>query len=187
MKVKIFQNNPNGLMVADYSRIMKQPSFRCILFTKILSTVSGDITLFIDTNQRIAESSLEQLESCLQQMQIRYDIMRAETNPKQFFGFTLPSSKKKPLKEKKIVMELNGNAFPKELFDVIRVYDLSFGFGKKKTFEELCEDYRLDNASVLCNPESFHESLYDSAVCQCLKSSFNVEGFIREAENEISI
>lgn len=187
MKLIIRENKSNGEMHVEYAKVVKQPYFRYCLLTKILASIRQDITLFIDTNQCIDTKPVEQVEAFLQQMQIHYCSMRAESNPRQFFGFAIAKNKKGPLREHKIVLEMPENTFSRELYEVIQGYDLSFGFGRKKTFEELCMDYKQDNASVVFNPESFQESLYDSIICECLRSSFNVEQFAREAENEVTI
>ncbi len=186
MKV-ITRRNANGEMQVQYVKGANQQYFRYCLLKNILAGKNQDITLFIDTNQRIAEKPVEEIESYLQEKQIRHTVILTESNPKLFFGFSVPASKKKAWREHKIIFELPGNAFSKELFDIIKCYDISIGFGKSKPFEVLCENYRMDNALVVFNTESFAESLYDSVVCECLRSSFDVEQYIRITENEIAI
>jgi hypothetical protein len=183
----IIREKTNGEMVVQYNRIANLTNFRYCLLKSILASTNDDITLFIDTNQRIASKPMEQLESFFEQMQLHYVTARAESNPKQFFGLTLPRNKKQPLREYKIALELPDNTFSREMFDTLKSYDLSFGFGKNKTFEALFEDYKLDNGLVVFNTECFKQSLYDSAVCECLRSSFDIDQFVRKAENEITI
>jgi hypothetical protein len=186
MRAKIGQN-ANGETTVNYARVHNIQNFRYSLLKKILASSNRDITLLIDTNQRIDEKPFEQIESVLQQLQIHYFSTLTETNSKQFFGITMPKNRKKPFREYKIVMELPDNIFSRELFESIKGYDFSIGFGKNKSFEAICEDYKTDNFLVVFNTEIFQDSIYDSIVCEGLRSTINVEQFVGIAENETSI
>lgn len=187
MKVATRQNKKTGEMNVEYANVANQPSFRYCLLKSIIESIDLDITMFIDTNQSVASKPIEQIEAGLQQMNLRYYSMLVPSNPQIVFGLKMSQNNKRPINEHKIVLELSGNAFPKELFEIIKNYDNAFGFGKNKPFEELCSDFRLSNGLVLFNKDYFQESLYDSVVCEALRSSFNVERFVRLAEYEMAV
>lgn len=174
-------------MNVEYAMVANQPSFRFCLLKNIIESMDLDVTLFIDTNQRVEPKPIEQVEDGLRQMNLRYNSTLVPSNPRKFFGIHLSLNNNRPMNEHKIVLELSGNAFPKELFEVIKNYDIACGFGSKKPFEELCGDFRLNNGLVLFNKTYFQESVYDSIVCECLRSSFSVEQFVRVAANEMAI
>ena len=186
MKVTTRQNKKTGEMNVEYAMVANQPYFRFCLLKNIIESMKMDITVFIDTNQSIRSKSIEQVNAGLQQLNLRYHSMLVESNPRNIFGLRI-SVNKRPMSEHKIVLELSANTFSKELFETIKNYDIAFGFGKNKSFEDLCGDFRMSSAMVLFNKEYFQESMYDSVVCECLRSSFHVEQFVRMAANEVAV
>ncbi len=186
MKVVTRQNKDTGEMSVEYAFVANQQNFRFRLLKNIVGSMDTDITILIDTNQRIVKKSIEQLEAGLQQLNLRYKTMITQSNPRNIFGLRISISKA-PMSEHKVILELSGNDFTRELYDTLKNYDIAFGFGRQKAFDEICGDYRLDSGQVLFNKAYFMETLYDSVVCECMRSSFHVEQFVRMVENENAV
>lgn len=179
MRAKVKKNKHTGETLVEYLSAAEKASGRFETLEKLLRGHS-DITIFIDTNQRISDLSAEEAAGVLGLLGIRHKMFPTEANKRSFFGFSLNISLKNKQKQKEhiFILNISSEQFTRELFETLLMrYDIAVGIGRKKDFDEICESLHLDASEALFNREYFEESVYDSILCSCLRCSFDIEKY----------
>ena len=173
MKVK--KNKKTGELIVFYDGGLASGENRL----RILSAIAwrgGDVTVIVDTNQRIGAKSADEIEKYLNEAGIRYKSVAVCANKSKLFGMIETSPRGKKANERLIIIDLEKGRFGEELFGLIKNYDIAFGLGRAMPFEQTCDAIIQDISGVLFNKTYFEESVYDSVVCSSLRCSSGIKG-----------
>ncbi len=187
LKVSI-KTKKNGEVFTDYCMAAQPAVFRYHLLKSIINDMATDMTVMIDTSRR-RETKTDLLdEAYLSQMHLRYAVLPVYANPGQFFGISLNLIRQKAeMKEKRMIFELTGDAFSKPLFDKLTDCDIAIGFGREKSFEELCAHWMTEGEGILFDRSFFKDSIYDSVIYTRLRSTFSTENYLEAIADEMGL
>lgn len=182
MQTIVRKDKQSGEMTVEYFRVSDKYTFRFELLRRILQNET-DITIILDTNSQAQKRSDAQIEETLARLNLQYITKPLEANPTAFFGVFIRSKTKKIYK-KLIVLSVSPEQFTRELFDsLLSGFDIAIGLGKQRPIEEIAEYLKLDVDEVLFHRTYFRQSVYDSIICTCLRSSFDIGDHLSEMEN----
>lgn len=187
MKVKVRKDKKSGETKVEYYKAVDQTNFRYSLLEKIIADIDKDMTVIVDTNQRMKQEPIEQIDKFLEQTDLINFVAPIKKRSNKLLGFNidkLSKNKNKSL-ERLVVIEISPSQFTKELFKTCFAnYDISVGIGNKKSFKEICDENRFGfNGEILFSKEYFEQSIYDSVVCAILRCSYDVEKYVLEVKN----
>lgn len=151
---------------------------------KSIALEKVNITLVIDTNQRMAESQTESTIAGLKAVGIEPFVAAIPANPQHLLGFKYTPNKSRS-RESLIVFMVSTDRLTPELFDVLCVYDIAACFGSKKPLEDICEELRIEGITMA--DELFDEVYYDSAVCSSIRCSFDAQKTIKDTVDEMGL
>lgn len=152
---------------------------------KMIIASEPDVTLIVDTNQRVGEKPFE-IEGFLDAQGIAYSIMPIKPNKSKFLGFSVEFGSKKKT-EKILAAQLSAVQFSKELYDTyLDCYDIGIGIGRQKPLKEVCELLSSDE-DVLFNPQVFMKSIYDSVVCSSVRSTMDIGDYVEAVKHEVAL
>jgi len=173
MKVK--KNKKTGELIVFYDGGFASDENRLRILSGI--TRSGaDVTVIVDTNQRVGAKSADEIEKYLSETGIRHKSVAVNANKSKLFGMIETSPRGKKAAEKLIIIDLKKGQFNEELFGLIKNYDIAFGLGRAMPFEQTCDALMRDMSDVLFNKTYFEDSVYDSVVCSSLRCSSGIKG-----------
>lgn len=177
------EKSGNGMRV-DYYRVKDKDTYRFLLLSLILKEIDKDITMYIDTNQRLSDTNIEGFIDYLRNNKMALEEMSIPAKDVKMFGIAigrLMNTKKKKKKETALVFEFNKELFTRDIFDqYLRGVDVCIGVGQKQDFYDVCEKLFSDPDEVLFNADYFEDFMYDSAVCSSLRSTFDVKKHVKE-------
>ena len=187
LKIKV-SKSPGGDIFTDYARVSRSLNFRYLLLRKIVADAAADMTIMVNTNQRIEGSVCLLDEDYLKAMNLQYIIVPVTTNPRPFFGVMIKrKSRNGQWAEKRILFDFTCDDFTEEWFNKIRNCDIAIGMGRKKTFEETCVYWKTEGEGILFDTQYFQNCLYDSVLCTRVRSTFNTERYVREIADEMGV
>lgn len=182
MKARV-EKSGNGMRV-DYYRVKDKETYRFLLLSSIFKDIEQDITMYIDTNQRLSDTNIEGFIDYLRNNGMALEEMSIPAKDVKMFGIAigkLMNTKKKRKKETALVFEFNKELFTREVFDqYLQGVDVSIGIGRKKDFYDVCDKLFSDPDEVLFNADYFQDFMYDSAVCSSLRSTLDVKKHVKE-------
>ena len=187
-KVKI-DKKQNGEVFLDYCLVARPSIFRHCLLKHIVCSAGMEVMVMVDTNQRTPGKPLPLNEVWLEQARLRYAVMPAQANAQSIFGVNLSKLPGRSAKqtEQRIVIEFSGGAFPDEMLETLRNYDISLGFGRKKSFDEICQRFGAIGDAMLFDPKYFEDGLYASAVCARIRSTFGLNEHLEAVKYEVGL
>lgn len=193
MKAKVVKNKRTGETRIEYYRVKNKNSFRYNLLKNIFTDTNLKISAIIDTNQFVPDADtnsqitedkpFDYIEDILKENGIAYRHFKTETNSTKFFGISTDIIKKKRKKSERIyVIKLNNINFTNQLFSsLFSCYDTGYGIAASINIDELTEALKTEGFNDVLYSESFFvKSIYDSVVCSSLRSSFDVETYVKE-------
>lgn len=181
--VKIKFDKRTNETTADYYNVIDKKAFRfCLL--KNMAQGKDDITIVIDTNQRVCDQQTENTITNLQSAGIEALVMAIAANPQHLLGFKY-TLKKSRSRESLLVFQVSADRLTPELFDELCIYDIAACFGLKKPLEVICEDLRLEGITMA--DELFEKVYYDSVVCSSIRCSFDAQETIKETADEMDL
>ncbi len=188
MKIKIKKDKKSNEMLVEYFKVVDKANFRYNVLQKIICDTDNDMTMIVDTNQKIDNLPKEQIVDYLEPSGMRYSITSVRHNNQKMMGFNIDKiiNKKNKTKESLFIVELSADSFTKEFFQTcLSNYDLAIGIGSTKSFEEICEIMKFGfNSEIMFNKEYFEQSIYDSILCGMLRCSFDIEKHVLEAARQ---
>lgn len=195
MKAKVVKNKRTGETRVEYYRVKNKDSFRYNLINNIFKDTDLQITAIIDTNQLVTDTDansentkdkpFDYIEGILKENGIVYRHFKTETNTTKFFGISTDIIKKKRKKSERIyVININSINFTNRLFySLFSCYDTGYGLAANTDIDELIEALETEGFNDVLYSESFFaQSIYDSVVCSCLRSSFDIEKYVKETK-----
>jgi hypothetical protein len=183
----IIRKKQSGEFYTDYCMAAKPRDFRRRLLKNIIMDATVDMTVMVDTNQRSAGSPIVD-DAWLEQAHMHYTAIPAQSDAQQFFGInTSRFLRRQKFTEKKIIFELPCGRLPDDLLEKLEYCDIAIGFGQKKHFRELNEYWGLKGYDILFDRTLFQDYLYDSIVCNRMRSTFSPEKYLRGIADEVGI
>jgi hypothetical protein len=187
MKVRIRKVGDTGETLVEFLDNVQAGKVRFNLLKNIIYDKS-DVTLIVDTNQRVLDKTAIPAENYLAGSGIMHKIIPVDANRVNFFGIPMRIPQKKSESEKLFIMNISTDQFTEELYRFcLENYDLTMGFGRKKTWEETCVLLGFNNNAVLSDLRFFEDRIYDSIVCSVIRSSFDIRKYVEAATNENAI
>lgn len=187
-KVKV-KTDKSGETIVDYGKVSEPLGFRGNLLSRLLYDTATDATLVIDTNLRIPSADETFDELAFKVLGLNFTVLPVKLEPVMFFGVKMNKQllEKTRWTEKKIIIELAHETDIRQLIEMIGYYDLSIGFGRKVSFEEICQIYRAGGEELIFNASFFADSLYDSVICARLRSTLGLERYVEAIKNEMAL
>ncbi len=184
MKVKARMDQKKGQMTAEYHVVIDKHQFRLSLLKRVLAGVPGEKVLMVDTNQRVAAVSTDEVVEALPRAGYGVLVLPVAANPQTIFGFSY--SKKNKLTEQLILVSLADGDVPDDnILSLLLAYDIAVGIEPSKTLQELGN--MLCVGSPLFGSGLFKQDVYDSIVCGTVRSSFDISSYIKETTDEMGI
>ncbi len=185
MKVKTKTDRRTGQMSAEYYDITDKKQFRVRLLQKIMEAAQGETVLMVDTNQRLADASADELLETLKRSGLEPLVLAIAANSQHFFGFNYSPKKKRAL-EKLILISFDGGTVPgEEALSALAAYDIALGIRPDKTLQELGN--LMSIGTPLYGSGLFRQEMYDSILCATVRSSFDISRHIKETTDEMGI
>ncbi len=176
-KIKITRHPEDNSMLVNYFNHKNATNFRYSLFKEILNETDEKVVFILDTNRKIKEFEIEEIEARLREENIFFIKSPIKAIKRKFFGFQIFNFRKKQEEKLAYVLffELSKDQFNQTLFEeLLYAYDLTFGFNKKKELTEIQSLYLIDFTQVLFNQEVFENTIYDSIIFAQLRSSMEI-------------
>jgi hypothetical protein len=183
MKIKIRTNRDTGEIIVNYYKVRDAHSFRYNLLKNVLSETKGNITLMVDTNQRIEDRTKEEIEAVLRDKNIKYVTYFTNSNDTKFFGINIEKlgKKKKNDSESVFLLDIVNENLTQGLFsDFLSSYDIAIGIDRNKDFNQICESGRFGIGEMLFKKEYFNDSIYDSVLCTTIRSTIDISEKAKE-------
>ncbi len=185
MKVKNREGRQANESIVQYKSRRESELYRFRLLKRIIES-EPDVTIIVDTNQRVKERPFGEIEGFLQNEGIEYKLMPASLNNVSFFGFKLKPSRKTG-HESLLVAKLTSDKFTQSFYTAyLDCYDIALGIGRTKPVKEICEQL-LIGQDVLFSTQFFRDSVYDSVVCSMMRSSIDVKKHVEAMMNEVAL
>lgn len=182
MKARV-EKSGNEMRV-DYYRVKDKDTYRFLLLSSIFSDINKDITMYIDTNQRLSDINIEGFIDYLRTNGMVLEEMTVPAKDVKMFGIAigkLINTKKKRKKETVLAFEFKKELLTREIFDqYLYGVDISIGVGRKQDFYDVCDKLFSEPDEVLFNPDYFEDFMYDSALCSSLRSTLDVKKYVKE-------
>ena len=177
-RIKITQQKDNAGTLVNYFNHKDATSYRYALLNEIINNQSGNIVLIIDTNRKIKDINLEEIETTLEKNGIGFLKSPIKSTKRRMMGLQFLNFRKK--KEDKpayvFFFEIGEEKFTEEFFNsFLYLFDISIGFDCQKELSEIQSLYLADYNHVLFNEETFFKTVYDSVIFSQLRASFDIE------------
>jgi hypothetical protein len=106
-----------------------------------------------------------------------------------YFGFKLSGGPGRIGNEpqKRIIIDMGGGVLTEKLFGLMAHNDVAVGMGRKKTFEQLCEAYRVGGEMIIFDRDCYEYSLYDSVVCARIRSTIDLSPHLEAVKHEMGL
>ncbi len=185
MKIKAKLDRQTGQMKIEYYAIPDKMRFRSHLLQKVLKEAQDQTVLMVDTNQRLTDSSAEDVLTALKNDGLEPLVLPVASNPQKMFGFSYTPRKNKR-REMLIMVSLPAGAVPGDgALSALLEYDVAVGIAPNKTLQELGN--LLCTGTPLFGSGLFQRDMYDSIVCTAVRSSFDISQLIKDMKDEMGI
>ena len=184
-KIKITRHPEDNSTLVNYFKHKNATAFRYSLFNQILKESKENIVLILDTNRKINELEIEKIEARLKEENIIFLKSPIKAIKRKFFGLQFLNFKKNKAEKPAYVLfvELTNEQFTESLFtEILSMYDLGIGLGKKKDLSEIQSLYLVDFNHVMFNQEVFENTIYDSVIFSQLRSSIEISSIVEKIE-----
>ena len=185
MKFKTRTDRRTGQISVEYYAVADKKQFRVRLLQKILEAAQGETVLMVDTNQRLANASSDELLDTLKRTGLEPLVLPIAVNSQHFLGINYSPKKKKAL-EKLILIRVDGGTVPaEEALSALVAYDIALGVGPEKPLQELGN--LMSIGTPVYGSGLFQQEMYDSILCATMRSSFDITRLIKETTDEMGI
>ncbi len=185
MKIKTRLNRQTGEMSVEYFVITDMKRFRLRLWQKVLADTQLDVVLMVDTNQRITETSVEDLMNALISGGVEPLVLPIAANQQRLFGISYTPKKNKAQENLFLISLAKGTVPDENALSALLEYDVAVGIGPGKTLQELGN--LLCTGTPLYGSGLFEREMYDSILCAAVRSSFDISQIIKEMKDEMGI
>jgi hypothetical protein len=183
MKVKISRNK-SGETLVDYLNVEERQSFRFRLLQKVLDRLNNNAMLLVDTNQRVAQQTAQEILDSLRQAGIDPLAIKIPANPQTFFGFPMKSWNKKAV-EYILAVDLAEQPLTEQIFKPLSGCDIALGIHQT---EPLTNQLGMVGTNPLLLLDTcFDNKLYDSILCTRIKSNLDISEYVKEVIHEMGL
>lgn len=182
MKPKITRNRKSGEVVVSYFHVNDVYHFRLALLGRIIDGADTDITVMVNTNQCKTRLEFEEIECALDKAGIAYDSWPVDENAKRLFGIRTDILRKgKAKKQKLYVATISPDKFTEDIFrHLFQYYDILLGFSRLMDYAKILEALKVESYDeVMFNKKYFENSVYDSVVCESIKSTIDIAPYVK--------
>lgn len=183
MKIKI-AHSKTGETQVNYIQIRNIQAFRFRMLKKIIENSGNQAVLMMDTNQSIHKDAGLSILEGLRQAGLDPYAIKIPANSKSFFGVQV-NFLSKSQSEYFICLDLKGEPFSEKIFEPLSVCDIAVGINQK---EPIINQFGMVSTDPMTLMKTGFESyVYDSILCLCMNSNFDIGRYVEEIGHEMGL
>lgn len=179
MKIKIMKREND--IIIEYAREKNPDVLRYKILEYLTNSTEGKIIIYIDTNSKVEEMPIAEIENALLAADINYKCVAVENSKRGMFGLSQifkANKKNKNLTEHIVLAEITKETDIKEIYhQLLSNYDYAVGIGTVRPISELILMVKSNIDDALFNKEVFCNTAYDSIVLQRMRMDSPYDDF----------